>query len=259
MDVRPEWVRARIAGSNLLGAPLVCLRIGLGPGFPRPTEGNAGPVAGFHRDVPGRREGRARGDVDLLMSGGLHVVRHLKILGSEPEGVVTGPIGTGLPRGRLAVLVTSSGLSGEQVATPSSKAQWQGLAAPAGRCTRRLPWGDGLGHPGLRVDVTGGEPLNWGFCLFTVQEPPGRPEMGEGAPQVGEGAPAARTRLGRGRGDRRREKREIQHRPYTDRTQDHSFGGLRAAKSNRRSSRKTRFPWLGRWWGFKACALATTV
>jgi len=89
MDVRPEWVRVRIAGSNLLGAPPVCLRIGLGPGFPRPTEGNTGPV-GFHGDIPGPREGRARGDVDLLMSGGLHVVRLRKDLGSEPEGVVTG-------------------------------------------------------------------------------------------------------------------------------------------------------------------------
>jgi len=49
-------------------------------------------------------------------------------------------------------------------------------------------------------------------------------------------------------------------RTYREATENYSFGGLPRARSNRRSSRSVmRFPWPGRWRGFKAYARAIAV
>ncbi len=49
-------------------------------------------------------------------------------------------------------------------------------------------------------------------------------------------------------------------RSHREATENHSFGGLPPARSNKRSNRSvTRFPWPGRWRGFKACARAIAV
>src|SRR6266704_4002574 len=49
-------------------------------------------------------------------------------------------------------------------------------------------------------------------------------------------------------------------RSHGEATENYSFGGLPPARSNKRSNRSvTRFPWPGRWRGFKACARAIAV
>jgi len=121
IDVCPDRGGSRNAAGDLLKPPFSVSACGCRQA--RTAEGIPGAVPGFRHGVFGVGVGRARDGVCLVKAGWLQVVRHLTGQGSEPEGFVAGPLGSGFTRGRLTVPVASSAPSGQQVATPPAKAE----------------------------------------------------------------------------------------------------------------------------------------